>query len=252
MKREDDKISRLLDRWEPEFKPDDGLSSRVHAALGQRSEPRSENERLASWFGNAFSRPGLVASFAAVFMLMGVGLSQLLSGGFSGEKEGLTLSYRLSIDPLYRLQAMAGAEQFANHPIMPARNTGQTVPVLLAGLGWLQGELDLSELQYQQVSALHGDYETGFDELFGQLLESHRDYRAFDRQRMNSDVIDYFQFYELLQKQKELSERSARLTRELLSKVEKVIEPDQRHRYRELLDEVYPGFMGDDNSKTDA
>ncbi|MBK1876390.1 hypothetical protein [Pelagicoccus mobilis] len=252
-KFEDQEVDKLFDRWKDDFEPDPGLTARVRSALGQPRGRERDEKSLAIWFGNAFSRPGLAAGFAAVFVLVGMGLSQLLSSsGFGGGAQDMNLSYRLSIDPLYRLQAMAGADEFANQPIQPAQHSPNDAPVLLAGLGWLQGELDLSEPQYEQVTALHGDYEMAFDELFGELLESHRAYRAFDKQRMNSDVIDYFQLYELLQTQKDLSEKSARLTEELLLKVEQIIEPEQRTRYRELLDQVYPGFSPSEGSKTDA
>lgn len=249
---EDEKIEELLGRWKDDYEPDKDLPVRVRSSLGQRREREVESGALSAWISNALSRPGLAAGFAAVFVLVGMGVSQLLSEGFGGGRGELTLSYRLSIDPLYRLQAMAGADEFANQPIASTYRESQKAPVLLAGLGWLQGELDLSEPQYEQIRAVHGDYEAAFAELFAELLESHRAYRAFDRQRMDSDVIDYFELYELLQNQKQLSERSARMTAELLGKVEELIEPEQRTRYRALLDKVYPGFARSETSKTDA
>lgn len=250
---EDKKIDELLDRWTDGFQPDSTLAGRVRAQ-SRRLDERVVGDAggLALWIGNTFSRPGLAAGFAAVFMLVGMGISQLLTQGFKEDREELTLSYRLSIDPLYRLQAMAGANEFASRPIMPVRHRSQEAPVLLAGLGWLQGQLDLSKPQYERVTALHGDYEIAFDELFAKLLESHRAYREFDKKRMDNDVIDYFQLYELLQTQKQLSQESTRLTEELLSKVEKVIEPAQRTRYRELLDNIYPSFSDSEKASTDA
>lgn len=250
---EDEKIDELLDRWADGFVPDATLADRVRAQSRRHDERRPlEAGSVAVWFGSTFSRPGLAAGFAAVFMLVGMGISQLLTQGFREDREELTLSYRLSIDPLYRLQAMAGANEFANRPILPARHGSQEAPVLLAGLGWLQGQLDLSKPQYERVTALHGDYEVAFDELFAQLLESHRAYREFDKKRMDNDVIDYFQLYELLQTQKQLSQESTRLTEELLSKVQDVIEPSQRARYRELLDSIYPSFSDGGKTSTDA
>ncbi|EDY83037.1 hypothetical protein VDG1235_2661 [Verrucomicrobiia bacterium DG1235] len=249
----DQSIDKLLNHWKDDFQADPYLSSRVRSEAARRQTIEGKRgDSVAIWIGNAFSRPGLAACFAAVFMLVGMGVSQLLNQGVVRDSDELTFSYRLSIDPLYRLQAMAGADEFTNRSVVPARHKSQEAPVLLAGLGWLQGQLDLSKPQYERVTALHGDYEVAFDELFAQLLESHRAYRAFDKKRMDSDVIDYFQLYELLQTQKQLSEESARLTEELLGKVEQVIEPSQRDRYRELLDSIYPSFSFREKKTTDA
>lgn len=246
---ENDKIDELLDRWNDGFRPDSSLAARVRTEA-QRGESRSFS--VASWMGVVFARPGLVAGFAAVFVLVGMGLSQLISGGIRESGDEVTLSYRLSIDPIYRLQAMAGAVEFANREFVQTNQRVKDAPMLLAGLGWLQRALDLSEGQYQRVTALHSDYELAFDDLFAQLVSSHRDYQAFDRMRMENDVVDYFKLYELLQSQKRLSEESARLTEELLAKVEQVIEPAQRVRYRELLDNIYPRPSGKGHSSTDA
>ncbi len=249
---EDDKIDELLDRWDDGFRPDQSLAARVRAELPTERSGESGTLTVAAWLGDALSRPGLAACFAAVFVLVGMGVSQLISGGIRDSGDEVTLSYRLSIDPIYRLQAMAGADQFASREIVPASHQDNEAPVLLAGLGWLQGALDLSEPQYKQVTALHSDYELAFDDLFAQLVASHRDYQAFDRKRMEDDVVDYFQLYELLQSQKSLSEESARLTEELLGKVEQVIEPSQRVRYRELLDNIYPRSSEESSKSTDA
>ncbi len=240
----DDKIDVLLDRWNSAFSPDPNLAARVRA----EAERSAQREATVTWVANALARPGLVAGFAAVFVLVGMGLSQLLPGRGRGASEELTLSYRLSIDPIYRLQAMTGAQQ----GFVASNRLSGEAPVLLAGLGWLQGALDLSEPQYKQVSALHSDYEAAFDDLFAQLVESYRDYQSFDRKRMENDVVDYFKLYELLQRQKRLSEESTRLTDELLSKVEQVIDPSQRARYRSLLENLYPRTASKRAGNTDA
>ncbi|MBD5779301.1 hypothetical protein IEN85_07330 [Pelagicoccus sp. NFK12] len=245
---EDDHIDKLMQRWHDRFRPDEDLAARVRA----RAERPASKGTALEWIGNALSRPGLAAGFAALFVLAGMGLSQFVPLAGKDPGEQLTFSYRLSIDPIYRLQAMTGAEQFASEGIGPGSGKSPVAPVLLAGLGWLQGELDLTEPQYRQVSALHSNYEVAFDELFAELVESHRRFRAFDRKRMKNDVVDYFELYELLQSQKRLSEQSARLTAELLGKVEAVIEPSQKARYRKLLQSLYPdGSLGSEGS-TDA
>lgn len=249
---EEEHIGELLDQWDTHFRPDADLAARVRAIAGSKGESDAQPRSIAVWFSDTFSRPGLAACFAGVFILVGMGLSQLITGGFRSSGDELTLSYRLSIDPIYRLQAMAGAEPFIDGTLMPVANRPQETAVLLAGLGWLQGQLKLSDLQYEEVTALHSQYEGAFDDLFARLVESHRVFQTLDRKRMKDDVIDYFQVYELLQTQKKLSEESTRLTEELLGRVEEVIEPQQRTRYRELLDSVYPRTASNVKSLTDA
>src|SRR5690606_37306209 len=124
-------------------------------------------------------------------------VSQLGFNGLGEHPEEMTLTYRLSIDPLYRLEAVAGFGDAKGARETDSGPTASEAPVLLAGLDWLQGELDLSKPQYERVSAVHGDYEVAFDELFVDLMASHRQYKQFDRKRMSNDVIDYFQLYEL-------------------------------------------------------
>ena len=241
---DNDKLRRALDRWDSGFRPDSQLLFKVRAEAERRREAELswEDERsFLGWLRNALARPVFAGGFACLFALVGVGVSQLFLHGFNRASDELTLTYRLSIDPLYRLQAVAGVDEIKGQ----SGSAGTQAPVLLAGLGWLQGQLDLSRPQYERISALHGDYEGAFDDLFVRLLESHHAYQEFDRKRMSNDVIDYFKVYELLQTQKQLSEESTRLTEELLEKVGDVIEPGQRARYRKLLDNVYPGFGGE-------
>lgn len=246
---DNDKLRRALDRWDSGFRADPHLLFKVRAEAERRREEELawEDERpFFGWLKSALARPAFAGGFACLFVLVGVGVSQLFLNGFSRTSDELTLTYRLSIDPLYRLQAVAGVDEIRGQASVP----GAQAPVLLAGLGWLQGQLDLSPPQYDQISALHGDYKSAFDTLFVRLLESHHDYQEFDRMRMSNDVIDYFKVYELLQTQKQLSEESTRLTAELLEKVGEVIEPGQRARYRKLLDNVYPGLAGEKDARS--
>lgn len=247
---DDDKLLRALDRWESDYSPDRGLAARVRAEGERRREAaflREEEDSLFAWFRNTLARPGLAAAIAVMFILVGVGASQLFMQGLRPADDEVTLTYRLSIDPLYRLKAVTGVDD-----IRGSGRQNAAPQVLLTGLGWLQGELDLSQPQYDTIYRLHGDYEKAFDELFVELLESHQAYQELDKRRMSNDVIDYFEVYELLQTQKRLSEESTRLTAELLEKVEAVIEPSQRARYRKLMDNLYPSLAEAGSVKADV
>nr|WP_221774763.1 hypothetical protein [Pelagicoccus albus] len=229
----------MLDRWKNDFHPDADLAAKVRRGASLKHLDGESGASLSAWVLGMVSRPLLATGFAAVFVLVGMGISRLMSGDLESGNQELTVTYRLSVDPLYRLQTIAGANEFGTDREPEDADLRPEDPVLLAGMGWLQGELNLSKPQFERVSALHGDYKIEFESLFGELLASHEAYKAFDEERMRSDVIDYLQLYELLENQKRLSERSARLTDELLSRVERVIEPKQRDRYREIVNSIY-------------
>lgn len=240
--QDNDKLDRLLDSWESEFEPDQDLAFKVRInAVRQREAARSRlscAESIGEWLRLALCKPIYATGFAMLFILVGLGASRLMHG-FKQYSDQMTLTYRLSIDPLYRMQAVAGVRE-TNLGLLGGAMPEESEPVLLAGLGWLQGELNLSNSQYALVSEIHSDYERSFDQLFTDLLTSHSEYQTLDRQRRSSDVIDYLQFYELLQKQKRLREESLELTSELLEKVSEIITPEQRGRYRRMIEQVYP------------
>lgn len=242
---EDDQLKRLMDKWESGFAPDPDLAYSIRArAAKERRRSRSPAATgptgLADWLRGLLGRPGFALAFASLFVLVGLGGARLLDGVKAGADE-VTVTYRLSIDPLYRMKAVAGVNG-AKGRLLDSPRRDENEQVLLAGLGWLQGELNLSSRQFRRVSELHSNYEGAFDELFLDLLASHRQYRELDRQRMSDDVIDYLEFYELLETQKNLREESLKLTGELLQQVSDVITPEQRERYRRLLDHLYPRF----------
>ena len=239
---DDTHLKRSLDSWNDGFRPDPSLESGVLGRIRRaevRARPTLARADAFEWLRALWSRPLLAGGMAALFVLSGLGLSQLTRLGFAVGREESTVSYRLSIDPIYRLRAMAGLEDLKGGAVTAASEA----QVMAVGLGWLQGQLRLSDGQYEVVSALHATYEKSFDELFIEMLESYLKYRQLDRRRMSNDVIDYVQLYDLLQTQRRLSEESTRLTGELLRKVSEVISPDQRERYERLLEQMYPNSL---------
>lgn len=256
--KDEKNLESLMNRWESGFSSDPDLLSKVKgqirreeavAARSGGAAPSAGVEGFIEWVRGMLTRPAFASAFAAVFVMVGMGLSQFLSGNLRSEPEGLTVTYRLSIDPLYRLQAVAGANEMKGQRAFEGE---ERAPMLTASVGWLQGELNLSRAQYERVLALHSDYGDAFDELFLEMLSSHNQYRKLDQKRMSNDVIDYFQLYELLQNQRHLSEQSARLTTELLRKVSEIITPEQRERYQRLLDNIYPDLSRTDRKTTNA
>lgn len=254
MKREDETLDKVMDRWESKFSADSGLLFKVMAEGARREREASSDEpgSLIEWLRGTLARPAFAAGFAVLFIFVGAGVSQFFHQGLGRNAEDLTLTYRLSIDPLYRMKAVAGIEDLKSGVAEDAQLSKEQATVLLTSLGWLQGELGLTEPQYDKISALHSDYGSEFDKLFAELMQSHQAYREIDRKRMSNDVVDYFELYELLQRQKQLSEESSRLTAELMERVSEVINPEQRERYRKLFSGVYPDHSRTEKANTDA
>ncbi|MDQ8204540.1 hypothetical protein [Pelagicoccus sp. SDUM812003] len=250
----DDKdLDEVMDRWDADFRSDSNLAFRVVAEGARRQRAQGATDSLIDWLKTALERPGLAAAFAILFILVGVGIGQFLQLRARSTEEDLTLTYRLTIDPLYRLKAVAGVDDLnSSDALKSPRLTEEQANVLLSSLGWLQGELGLSEPQYEKISALHSDYEREFDALFVELIQSHQAYQEIDSKRLANDVIDYFELYQLLQEQRRLSEESSRLTSELMQKVSQIIEPAQRERYRKLLHNVYPNFAKAGDARRDV
>lgn len=245
----DKKIDDLLSRWDVAHAPDPDLRRSVvqEIALRQRrafDEAASDENSFVAWARALASRPMLSGMAAAVFVLVGMGLTRIGTHFVSPGEDELTLSYRLTIDPIYRVQAMAGASDRG-----PTAARSAEERFLVESLGWLQTELDLSPRQFERVSALHNSYESAFNSLFLKLLASYSRYGDLDRQRMSDDVIDYIAFYELLQEQERLKAMSSELTAELIEKVSQVVGPDQRERFRRLVQESYPSVPGPMDSR---
>ena len=257
--KDDDKLDALMTRWDTGFEPDPTLVDRVRAqaaskARGAKSTTAAPTsmDPFIEWLRGFLGRPAFAAGFAALFVLVGVGLNRIIDSGLRQTPDASTVTYRLSIDPLYRLKAIAGVSEVKGQQEALGLLGQGREPVLAVGLGWLQGELNLSNQQYRRVSALHTTYEEAFDELFLELLATHNQYRQLDEKRMSNDVIDYFELYELLQNQRRLSEESSRLTAELLQKVAEIIGPEQRERYERLLHNLYPNLAEPAKKTTNA
>lgn len=249
--KDDEQLDEVLDNWESGFSPDSELlvnvRSRIEKArLDELMHASVSIDTLGDWLRLLLGRPAFALGYAALFAFVGIGAASLFTGNFNAQPEELTLSYRLSIDPLYRLETVGGS------PRAGQSATANRSEVRLNGLGWLQDELDLSEPQFANVSALHTRYEQAFDEVFLDLLSSHAQYRELDKQRMSNDVIDYFQLFELLETQKRLSKESSKLTAELLKKVAEIITPDQKDRYEHLIKSLYPQAPQEGATSTNA
>lgn len=248
---DDEKLDQIMDNWESGFSPDPKLSvsvrSRIERArVDELLHATSSADTLGDWLRLLLGRPAFALGYAALFAFVGIGAASLFTGNHYKQPNELTLSYRLSIDPLYRLETVGGT------PRVGPSTVANRTEVRLNGLGWLQDELDLSAPQFENVSALHTRYERAFDEVFLDLLASHSQYRELDKQRMSNDVIDYFQLFELLETQKRLSEESSKLTAELFKKVAEIITPDQKARYELLIKNLYPHTPEEGTSSTNA
>ena len=232
----DEKLEKLLNQWQPSCKPDPMLAERVEDQIEMLESARKPSflAPFAEWLRGVTASPAYAGGLAVILVVCGIGISQIWKGSTHHSAEQLSSIYRLSIDPVYRLEASA---EEARHAAEAALMAG--LP-LNESLVWLQGELDLDKGQYSVFIDLHTQYRESFDELFGELVELRRGYQKFEKDRKQDDVIDFMALYDLLQKQKQLREMSEELTRELLIKAAEIMEPEQKERFERMFNGPSP------------
>ncbi len=226
MPLQNDKLDELLNEWQPEFKPDPQLARTVKQQLEVQRIPKAWP---ASWLVFLAGRP-VYAGFAVLaLVLFGASVSYYWNAGSRLSESEYVGIYRLSIDPVFRMQTSAISERRVAEQAMA---TG--VP-LEASLVWLENELRLDVDQSERFAHLHESYRNDFNELFAELVTLRRGYDEFDNHRKTNDVIDFIALYELIQKQKALRQRSEELTEELISRTSEILNASQRKRFAELV-----------------
>ncbi len=234
----DDKLEKLLKKWQPDFKPDPMLAEHVEDQIDvlENSRKSSLLAPFWDWFRGVTASPIYAGGLALLLVVVGIGLSEIWNGSKERSPDQLSSIYRLSIDPLYRLDASANEARLAAEAALV---TG--LP-LNESLVWLQEELELDQPQYDAFLSLHTKYQDSFNELFAELVSLQSGYQKFETDRKSDDVIDFMALYELLQKQKELRKLSEDLTRELLIKASELMDPEQKTRFLELYKGVSPSL----------
>ena len=221
-----EKLNEVLDQWRPPHRTDAQLTAKVWERIGQFecSERMVERNRFSEWWSDLMERPiyavGMAAALVLCGFLAGNGVPGLIG---RGDSPSVDTVYRLSIDPLMRLESDQGIKAVAASLRAPAT------------LRWLQQELELDPVQFERVVLLHSLYESEFEKLFGELTVAKSKFQEMEERRFQDDVIDFFSVYELVKHQENLKKTSNELRSELLVKLAEVMAPDQWERYQSLV-----------------
>ena len=219
-------LNEVLDQWRSPHRRDPQLTVKVWERIGQfeSSERMVERNRFSEWWSDLIERPlyavGMAASLVLCGFLAGNGIPGLIG---RGDSPSVDTVYRLSIDPMMRLESDQGMKTVTASLRAPAT------------LKWLQQELELDPVQFERVVLLHSLYESEFEKLFGKLVDARSRYQEMEERRFEDDVIDFFSVYELVKHQEDLKKTSNELRSELLVKLAEVMAPDQWERYQSLV-----------------
>jgi len=221
-------LEESLAKWKVELSPDPCLKHKVlrHIAIAESSESDGPLSRipLLRWIA---SRP-LAAAAMTCTALMLISVSSFVWEEHRMEEHlhAQTQSYFLFIDP----PAHIAAASTAGHEFAQEEN-----PSLIDMLAWMRSSLDLSRDQFMALVELHSKYEDRFMAIYKDLSEIQTEYQAFENKRMNNDMIDFMQLYDLLRERDTLRASSEQTSRELVSLVLRVLTPEQAKSYMALL-----------------
>ncbi len=108
-------------------------------------------------------------------------------------------------------------------------------PSLIDMLAWMRSSLNLSRAQFQALVQLHSDYEDRFVSLYKDLCDIKAQYQGYEKKRLNDDVIDFMQLYDLLRERDALREYSEQTSQQFIALVLEVLTPEQARGYLALL-----------------
>jgi len=224
--KSEDKLNEVLDSWRPAHRKDGRLADKVWEGIAdsQLNGNRDKPGRFAEWWGELVQRPVYAIGMAAAFILCGFFGGNIVPYLLEKQdSESVDTVYRLSIDPLMRLESDQGVQAVTASLRAPAT------------LRWLQEELDLDSVQFERVVLLHSLYESEFEKLFGELSEAKTQFQEMEERRFKDDVIDFFSVNQLKKHQNDLRKTSNKLRSELHMKLSEVMAPEQWERYQSLV-----------------
>ncbi|MCB1123302.1 MAG: hypothetical protein KJT03_17235 [Verrucomicrobiae bacterium] len=104
-------------------------------------------------------------------------------------------------------------------------------------LSWIQDYLNLSPEQFETVVAMHRDRQPEVRRLQEKVQSLESRLAALEDERINNDSIDFLAFYNYLQEKVTLDETRDSSTESFLTRVEDVMDANQRERFQNLIKE---------------
>jgi|GEM_PF-2544588 len=221
-------IEERLAAWKVDAPSDPHLKQRVlhRIAIGQADENSGIFSSLLPlrWLAKCPILATTLTCVALFFACTTVYLSQQKDLNVRMAENSRT--YFLMINPVAHVDASSKSDFYAT----------KEDPSLIDMLAWMRRSLDLSRDQFQALVALHAQYEDRFVALYKDLSEIQVEYQVFDNKRLNNDMIDFMELYDLLRERDTLRECSEQTSRQLIDLVLQVLTPEQAQNYLALLD----------------
>jgi Spy/CpxP family protein refolding chaperone len=109
---------------------------------------------------------------------------------------------------------------------------------------WFRIEFNLSDSQYKEIKQIHTEEGQTLDRIFAELVNVENEVDALEHERVSTDEIDFISFNKILNQKHNSEQNSKVCTYTLLNKVAKVLNPDQRKHYTELIAQTVAQFHG--------
>lgn len=106
-------------------------------------------------------------------------------------------------------------------------------------LSWIQDYLNLSPEQFDTVVAMHRDRQPEVKQLQERIHQLESRLAALENERIHNDNIDFLAFYNYLQEKADLNKTRDTSTQSFLTRVEDVMDAEQRQRFQDLIKEYH-------------
>ena len=105
-----------------------------------------------------------------------------------------------------------------------------------AQLAWMKSSLHLSDQQFARIKELHARSSPQLLALGTQVARMRAEFAAFERERTTVGQIDFVEFARFVEQRRAVDRECAESTRRLILAATNVMDPQQRERYRAMLD----------------
>ena len=105
-----------------------------------------------------------------------------------------------------------------------------------AQLAWMQQSLQLSPEQFARIKLLHEQSSPRLLALAAEVGRMRAEFAAFERERTTVGQIDFIEFARFVEQRRAVDRECAESTRRLILAATNVMDPQQRERYRAILD----------------
>ncbi|MDB6115786.1 MAG: hypothetical protein JWQ62_2731 [Lacunisphaera sp.] len=107
-------------------------------------------------------------------------------------------------------------------------------------LAWMRTELQLTDAQFARIKEVHQASGPRLHAIAAQLAGLQDEFRAFEQARRTSDRVDFLEFARYVELRRHVRRASQDSTRQLVLAAAEVMNPEQRHRYIQLVETVEP------------